>query len=80
MAFFNAVIIAGGSLTNLEKNVTNQLFFENDIKIISYDGENVVFPVLGADIDVIAFNKYINRIRKFIKITYRHFKYKNRKY
>lgn len=39
---------------------TNQLFFENKLSAIAYDGTNVTFPVLGASEDVAAFNRYIN--------------------
>ena len=45
-------------------NSKNQLFFENDLKLITYTGgapeKRLLFPVLGREEDVQAFQDYIN--------------------
>jgi hypothetical protein len=38
----------------------NQLFFENKLRTVSYDGALLNFPVLGASSDVAIFNDYLN--------------------
>jgi hypothetical protein len=38
----------------------SQLFFENDIKLISYTGSQLNFPVIGKPEDVKSFQQYIN--------------------
>jgi hypothetical protein len=55
LAFFNAVVNAGGSLTNLEKNVTNQLFL--DLKNNSlYTKINAFYPLVGGSANSCKFN------------------------
>jgi hypothetical protein len=58
LAFASHVFIAG---------VKNQLFFENDLKLLTYTGaaatekeRRLIFPVLGRPADVQAFQDYIN--------------------
>jgi hypothetical protein len=55
LAFFNAVVAAGGSLTNLQKNATNQLFL--DLKSNSlYTKMKAFYPLVGGSASSCKFN------------------------